>query len=107
MSPINFKRVNLGLMAGVDLVSVDASLSSIPKGSDQKDFTAPVLGANRTIQPIDKLAFYVGASGLSADVGRVDAHIFDAIARVEYYLQPWFALTGGYRLFDFDVIETH
>ena len=39
---IDFCRVNLGLMAGVDLVSVDASLRSIPTGGDQRDFTAPV-----------------------------------------------------------------
>jgi hypothetical protein len=104
---VNFKRVNLGLMTGLDLMKVDAALSSASTGDSQKDFTAPVpvVGVNLTIQPIDKLALYVEISGLSVDIGDVDAKIMDAIVRVEYYFLPWFAMTGGYRLFDFDVTE--
>ncbi len=106
-SPVNFKRVNLGLMIGADLMSVDARLSSSGTGESQKDFTAPVpvVGVNLTLQPLDKLVFYAEVSGLSLDIGDVDASILDGIFRVEYYFLPWFAATGGYRLFDFDVTE--
>ncbi|MEE9217614.1 MAG: hypothetical protein V3U98_00955 [Acidobacteriota bacterium] len=106
--PVNFKRVNLGLMIGADLMKVDSTLSSSLTGTRQKDFTAPVpvVGANLTLQPIDKLAIYAEVSGLSIDVGDVEASILDAIFRVEYYFMPWFAVTGGYRLFDFDITES-
>jgi hypothetical protein len=33
----------------------------------------------------------------------VDGQILDGIARVEFYFLPWFAITGGYRFFNFDV----
>lgn len=106
-SPLNLKRLNLGLMLGADLMHVDARLSSPATGEAQKDFTAPVpvVGMNLTVQPLEKLVFYFEASGLSLEVGSVDARILDGIFRVEYYFLPWFALTGGYRVFDFDVTE--
>jgi hypothetical protein len=106
-SPINFKRLNIGLMLGAELMSVDSSLASSATGEEQDSFTAPIpiVGVNLTLQPTEKLALYVEASGLSADVGGVDADVLDAIVRVEYYFLPWFAVTGGYRLFDFDIVE--
>lgn len=105
LSPVNFKRVNLGLMLGADLLKVRSELSSSTTGQEQKDFTAPVpvVGVNLTLQPIDKLVFYVEASGMSVNVSNVDGQILDGIARVEYYFLPWFAITGGYRFFNFDV----
>jgi len=106
-SPLNLKRLNLGLMIGADLMQVDASLSSSLTGDENKSFTAPVpvVGVNLTVQPIDKLALYFEVSGLSVNIGDVDASIMDGIFRAEYYFLPWFALTGGYRVFDFDVTE--
>lgn len=106
-SPLNLKRLNVGLMVGADLMQVDARLSSSATGDAQKDFTAPVpvVGVNLTVQPLEKLVLYFEVSGLSVDVGSVDASILDGIFRVEYYFLPWFAMTGGYRVFDFDVTE--
>jgi hypothetical protein len=105
LSPVNFKRVNLGLMLGADLLKVKSGLSSSTTGQEQKDFTAPVpvVGVNLTLQPIDKLVFYVEASGMSVNMSNVDGQILDGIARVEFYFLPWFAITGGYRFFNFDV----
>lgn len=104
-SVLNFKRLGLGLMVGVNLMNLKSQLESPIGGTSTKEVSGPlpVVGVNLRLQPLRKLAIYAEVSGFSLDAGGVDATSLDGVVRVEYYLNPWIGVTGGYRILDLNV----
>jgi hypothetical protein len=106
-SVLSMKRIGLGVMVGLNLLSVKSYIESSLSGEAQKDVTAPypVVGVNLRLSPLKKLNIYAELSGLSVNAGGLDARSIDGLVRLEYFIVPWIGITGGYRIVDLDASD--
>lgn len=106
---LNLKVVDLGVLVGVDLFEGTGRLKPRTAGlpDEESAFSAPfpVLGLNITAKvPRLGLFVYAEATGISLDIGDVDASVLDAQVRVTgYFTDGPLGLTVGYRYLDLDL----
>jgi len=96
--------VNAGILAGVQVINLDSTITSETGTVEEKDLDVPipVVGATLGIHPNDRLSIHAKVSGMAANVSDIDAKLFDGYIGIDWHFVPKFGVTVGYKAFILD-----
>ena len=104
---IDSKWLDLAVVVGADLYSVEANIMQVGGGlQEDAAFNAPfpVVGVNLAVKPALGLRLFLEASGSVLDFGDIDASVLDAQARLTWYIMDGpFGISVGARYLDVDL----